>query len=172
MKRKEEMEKLTWTKSIFGSRLTIKQGSENIGNINWDNTLSSKAQAVINGKFFTLTREVFLSKIGVYDGNSQVLLGTVMVNIFNPHSDVLLNGKRFELEIKNFWQSRWSWKYNGKEIITFISHELLSKDKGDIEFDSCCNEEVEILILLGLFVRNQFVLLMILVGIILLVIIV
>ena len=100
----------------------------------------------------------FLSKIKIYDGNSQALLGTVMVNMFNPKSDVVINGKRFELEIKNFYQSRWSWKYNGEEIITFTSHEFITKDKGTIELATSCNEEVEILILLGLFVRNQFIL--------------
>ena len=85
-----------------------------------------------------------------------------MVNLFNPRSDVIINGKRFELEIQNFWQSRWSWKYNGSEIISFTSNKFITKDKGEIELSTTCNEEVEILILLGLFVRNQFVLFMLL----------
>lgn len=156
------MEKLRWSKDIFGSKLEISQGEEQVGRINWENMVSSKAQAMINGKFFTLNREFFLSKMEIYDGNSQSLLGTVMVNVFNPRSDVLINGKRFELEIKNFWQSKWSWKYNGQEIITFTSHEFITKDKGTIELTTSCNEEVEILILLGLFVRNQFILYMLL----------
>jgi hypothetical protein len=158
------MEKLRWSKDIFGSKLEIRQGAEQVGKINWENMISSKAQALINGKYFTLNREFFLSKMEIYDGNSQSLLGMVMVNIFNPRSDVVINGKRFELEIKNFWQSKWSWKYNGQEIITFTSHEFLTKDKGTIELATSCNEEVEILILLGLFVRNQFILAM-LIGI-------
>jgi hypothetical protein len=124
--------------------------------------VSANAQAIINGRLFTLNREFFLSKMEIYDGNSQSLLGGVMVNMFSPRSDVMLNGKRFELEIKNFYQSRWSWKYNGQEIITFTSHEFISKDKGTIELATTCNEEVEILILLGLFVRNQFILFMLL----------
>ncbi|HOI50531.1 MAG TPA: hypothetical protein PK167_14555, partial [Prolixibacteraceae bacterium] len=81
--------------------------------------LSSKAEAVFNGKTFFLKREFFLSKLEIYDGKDQSLLTSVMVNLFNPKSDVILNGKRFELEIKNFWQSRWSWKFNGAEIISF-----------------------------------------------------
>lgn len=156
------MEKLTWTKDIFGSKLEIKQGTNTVGKINWENMLSSKAQAMINGKHFTLNREFFLSKMEIYDGNSQSLLGMVMVNVFNPRSDVLINGKRFELEISNFWQSKWSWKYHGDEIITFTSHEFISKDKGTVELATSCNDEVEILILLGLFVRNQFILFMLL----------
>lgn len=152
------MEKLIWTKDIFGSKLEIKQGDEKIGKIDWDNMVSAKAQAMINGKLFTLNREFFLSKLEIYDGNDHSLLGMVMVNMFNPRSDIVINGKRFELEIKNFWQSRWSWKYNGSEIITFTSHEFITKDKGIIELATSCNEEVEILILLGLFVRNQFIL--------------
>jgi hypothetical protein len=156
------MEKLTWSKDIFGSKLEIRQGADSIGKINWENMVSSKAQAMINGKFFTLNREFFLSKMEIYDGNSQSLLGMVMVNIFNPRSDVVINGKRFELEISNFWQSRWSWKYNGEEIVTFTSHEFITKDKGTIELATSCSEEVEILILLGLFVRNQFILFMLL----------
>ena len=152
------MEKLYWTKDIFGSKLEIKQGNDHIGNIHWGNMLSSKAQAMINGKLFTLNREFFLSKLEIYDANDQSLLGMVMVNMFNPRSDVVINGKRFELEIQNFWQSRWSWKYNGAEIIVFTSHELITKDKGTIELATTCSEEVEILILLGLFVRNQFIL--------------
>ena len=156
------MEKLHWTKDIFGSKLEIRQGTEAIGKIKWDNMLSSKAQAVINGKLFILNREFFLSKLEIFDANDQSLLGTVMVNLFNPKSDVIINGKRFELEINNFWQSRWSWKYNGSEIISFTSNEFITKDKGDIELYTSCNDEVEILILLGLFVRNQFVLFMLL----------
>lgn len=156
------MEKLTWSKDIFGSKLTIKQGQEQVGNINWENMVGAKAQALINGKLFTLNREFFLSKLEIYDGNSQSLLGMVMVNLFNPRSDVVINGKRFELEIKNFWQSKWSWNYKGEELITFTSNEFITKDKGTIEMKTSCNEEIEILILLGLFVRNQFVLFMLL----------
>lgn len=156
------MEKLTWNKDIFGSKLVITQDAEQIGNINWENMLSSKAQAMINGKLFTLNREFFLSKLEIYDGNSQSLLGMVMINIFNPRSDVVLNGKRFELQISNFWQSRWSWKYKGSEIITFTSNEFITKDKGEIELFSSRTDEIEILILLGLFVRNQFILFMLL----------
>ncbi len=159
------MEKLTWSKDILGSKLVINQGTDEVGKIKWENMVSSKAQAMINGRYFTLNREFFLSKMEIYDGNSQSLLGMVMVNMFSPRSDVLINGKRFELEIKNFWQSRWSWKYNGEEIITFTSHEFMTKDKGTIELATTCNEEVEILILLGLFVRNQFIL-FILLGIV------
>ena len=68
------MEKLKWSKDIFGSKLEIVQGAEQIGKINWENMVSSKAQAMINGKHFTLNREFFLSKMEIYDGNSQSLL--------------------------------------------------------------------------------------------------
>lgn len=166
------MEKLKWTKAVFGSKLELRQGNERIGKIQWESMVSSKAQAMINGKLFTLNREFFLSKLEIYDANDQALLGTVMVNIFNPRSDVVLNGKRFELEIQNFWQSRWSWKYNGNEIITFTSNEFITKDKGEIELTTGLTEEIEILILLGLFVRNQFILFMLLILMVLLVIVV
>lgn len=166
------MEKLHWTKDVFGSKLELRQGTEQIGKIQWENMVSSKAQAMINGKLFILNREFFLSKLEIYDANDQSLLAMVMVNIFNPRSDVVVNGKRFELEIQNFWQSRWAWKYNGVEIISFTSNEFITKDKGEIELQTACNEEVEILILLGLFVRNQFVLFMLLIMLFLLVIIV
>ncbi|MFV0589896.1 MAG: hypothetical protein ACK5M7_00805 [Draconibacterium sp.] len=166
------MEKLSWTKDIFGSKLEIRQGKSKIGSINWDNMLSSQAQAMINGKLFTLNREFFLSKLEIYDSNSQALLGTIMINFFNTRSDVLINGKRFELEIKNFWQSRWSWKFNGNDIISYTSHEFVTKDKGTIELAAPINDEVEILILLGLFVRNQFILFMLLILLIVILIIV
>lgn len=157
------MEKLSWTKEIFGSKLEISQGNEKIGSINWESMVSSKAQALINGRLFTLNREFFLSKLEIYDSNSQALLGTIMINFFNTRSDILINGKRFELEIKNFWQSKWSWKFDGNDIITYTSHEFITKDKGTIELATPMNEEVEILILLGLFVRNQFILLILLI---------
>ncbi len=166
------MEKLSWTKDIFGSKLEIRQGASKIGSINWDNMLSSQAQAMINGKLFTLNREFFLSKLEIYDSNSQALLGTIMINFFNTRSDVLINGKRFELEIKNFWQSRWSWKFNGSDIISYTSHEFVTKDKGTIELATPINDEVEILILLGLFVRNQFILFMLLILLIVLIVII
>ncbi len=157
-----EMEKLQWTKDIFGSKLDIWQGNEEIGKINWENMVSSKAQAIINGRLFALNREFFLSKLEIFNANDHSLLGMVMINIFNPRSDVVINGKRFELEIQNFWQSRWSWKFNGEEIIVFTSNEFITKDKGTIELLSGFTDEVEILILLGLFVRNQFILFMLL----------
>jgi len=166
------MDKLQWTKEVFGSKLEIRRGTELIGNIRWGNMLSSKAQAMINGRLFALNREFFLSKLEIYDANDQSLLGMVMVNLFNPRTDVVINGKRFELEIQNFWQSRWSWKFNGAEIITYTSNEFLSKDKGEIEMYTTLTEEVEVLILLGLFVRNQFVLFMLLLLLVVLLVIV
>ena len=166
------MEKLSWTKEIFGSKLEISQGNEKIGSINWESMVSSKAQAIINGRLFTLNREFFLSKLEIYDSNSQSLLGTIMINFLNPRSDILINGKRFELEIKNFWQSKWSWKFDGNDIITYTSHEFITKDKGTIDLATPINDEVEILILLGLFVRNQFILLILLALLILLVIVI
>lgn len=165
------MEKLQWTKEIFGTRLELKRGSELVGNIQWDNLFGSRAQAVINGRVFVLNRTFFLSKLDIYDSGEQLLLGTVMVNLFNTKSDIVLNGKRFELEIKNFWQSRWSWKFNGNEIITFTSNEFILKDRGEIELCTTCNDEVDILLLLGLFVRNQFILFMLLIALVGLIII-
>jgi hypothetical protein len=166
------MEKLQWTKNVFGAKLEIRRRNELIGSIRWENMVSSKAQAMIAGRLFIMNREFFLSKLEIYDANDQSLLGMVMINIFNPRSDVVINGKRFELEIQNFWQSRWSWKFNGSEIITYTSNEFLSKDKGEIELFTTFNEEVEILILLGLFVRNQFVLFMLLLLLIVILIVV
>ncbi len=166
------MEKLSWTNDIFKSKLEIFQGTEKIGSIHWDSAFGSQAQAMINGKLFTLTREYFLSKLEIYDSNSQALLGTIMINFFNTRSDVLINGKRFELVIKNFWQSRWAWKFNGSEIIQYTSHEFITKDKGTIELSSPINDEVEVLILLGLFVRNQFIIFMLLIMLILVIVIV
>jgi hypothetical protein len=165
------MEKLFWLKEIFGSKLEILLGSEKIGSIQWQNMFNGKATAVFNGKSFILKREFFLSKLEIYDGKDESLLAGVMVNLFNPRSNVILNGKQFELEIKNFWQSRWSWKFNGNEIITFTSNEFITKEKGVIELFSACKEEAEILILLGLFVRNQFILIMLFLLVLLILII-
>lgn len=154
------MEKLVWIKEIFGSKLEILLGNERVGSIRWQNMFSGKASADFNGKSFFLKREVLSSKLEIYDSKGQSLLACVSVNLFNPRTDVIINGKRFELEIKNFWQSRWSWKFNGAEVIAFTSNEFITREKGDIELFSSCKEEVEIMILLGLFVRNQFVLIM------------
>ncbi len=156
------MDKLQWTKDIFGAKLEIMRGEELIGNIRWESMISSRAHAMINGRLFVLNREFFLSKLEIYDANDQSLLGSVMINLFNPRTDVVINGKRFELEIQNFWQSRWSWKFNGVEIITFTSNEFLLKDRGEIALYTTLSEEADILILLGLQIRNQFVLFMLL----------
>lgn len=166
------MKKLYWIKEIFGSKLELLSGSETIGTIRWQNMFSGKATAEINGRTFFLRRDFFISKLEIYDGKDQSLLAGVMVNLFNPRSDVVINGKRFELEIKNFWQSRWSWKFNGAEIISFVSNEFVAKEKGEIELFSSCNEEVEIMILLGLFVRNQFILVILFLALLLLILII
>lgn len=155
------MEKLLWSKGIFKNKLVIIRGNEQIGVIRWNNFLGSNAIATLNGRGFILNRDYFLSKLEIQDANNQAVLGSIMINMFNPRSDLVINRKRFELEIKNFWQSRWAWKFNGQEIITFHSYELLSKDRGEIGIYAANAEEVEILILLGLFVRNQLIIFMI-----------
>jgi len=165
------MKKLVWIKEIFGSRLEILSDNTVVGTIQWQNMFSGKAMAVFNGRTFYLKREFFLSKLEIYDGKDQSLLACVMVNLFNPKSEVIINGRRFELEIKNFWQSRWAWKFNGSEVISFVSNEFITKDKGEIDLYSSCNEEVEIMMLLGLFVRNQFILVILFMVVILLLII-
>ena len=156
------MEKLFWTKGVFKNKLVITRNQEQIGEIRWKNMVSPNAIATLKGHRFLLSRDFFLSKLEISDANNEALLASIMINLFNPKSDIVINGKRFELEIKNFWQSRWAWKFNGEEIITFQSNELLSKDKGSIEVFVASCEELEILILLGLFVRNQLVLFMLL----------
>ena len=126
---------------------------------------------MVNGRRFVLNREFFLSKLEIYDANNQALLGTIMVNLFNPKSEIIINGKRFELEVKNFWQSRWSWKFNGDELITYQSNEFISKDKGTIEVYTASTEEIEVLLLLGLFVRSQFILFMLMILVLFLIVI-
>jgi hypothetical protein len=165
------METYFWSKGVFKRNLEIFHGSERIGFIVWESPVGSKAHGMINGRHFILNREFFLSKLEIYDANNQALLGTILINLFNPQSDIVINGKRFELEVKNFWQSRWSWKFNGDELITYQSNEFLLKDKGSIEVFTASAEEIEILLLLGLFVRNQFVLFILLILILLLIVI-
>ncbi|HZL08761.1 MAG TPA: hypothetical protein VFC65_02100 [Prolixibacteraceae bacterium] len=162
------MERYDWSKGILKNQLQIMHGSEQIGSVVWESLVGSKAHGTINGRHFILNREFFLSKLEIFDANNQALLGTIMINLFNPKSDIIINGKRFELEVKNFWQSRWSWKFNGDELITYQSNEFLSKDKGTIEVYTACTEEIEILLLLGLFVRSQFILFMLMILILLL----
>ena len=159
------MERYIWSKGILKNQLEIMHGSEQIGSIVWESLVGSKAHGMINGRRFILNREFFLSKLEIFDASNQALLGTIMINLFNPKSDIIINGKRFELEVKNFWQSRWSWKFNGDELITYQSHEFLTKDKGTIEVFTASTEEIEILLLLGLFVRNQFILFMLMIFI-------
>jgi len=165
------MERYTWSKGILKNQLEITHGSEQIGSIVWESLVGSKAHGMIKGRRFILNREFFLSKLEIYDENNHAFLGTIMINLFNPKSEIIINGKRFELEVKNFWQSRWSWKFNGDELITYQSHEFLSKDRGTIEVFTACTEEIEILLLLGLFVRNQFILFMLMILILLLIVI-
>lgn len=165
------MERYFWSKGILKNQLEIFHGSERIGSIVWESLLGSKAHGMVNSRRFILNREFFLSKLEIYDANNQFLLGTIMINLFNPKSDIIINGKRFELEVKNLWQSRWSWKFNGVELMTYQSNEFLTKDKGTIEVFTACTEEIEILLLLGLFVRNQFILFMLLIFILVLIII-
>ena len=165
------MERYIWSKGLLKNQLEITHGSDLIGSIVWESLVGSKAHGRIKGRRFILNREFFLSKLEIYDANNQALLGTILVNLFNPKSDIIINGKRFELEVKNFWQSRWSWKFNGDELITYQSNEFLTKDKGIIEVYTACTEEIEILLLLGLFVRNQFILFMLIILILFLLVI-
>jgi hypothetical protein len=168
---KKVMERYIWSKGLLKNQLEITHGNDLIGSIVWESLVGSKAHGRIKGRRFILNREFFLSKLEIYDANNQALLGTILVNLFNPKSDIIINGKRFELEVKNFWQSRWTWKFNGDELITYQSNEFLTKDKGIIEVYTACTEEIEILLLLGLFVRNQFILFMLMILILFLLVI-
>lgn len=152
------MEKLGWYKEILGTRLFIVRGDETIGLFQWKNLFSGKATAEFRGKTFLITSDIIASRLEISDGKDQALLAKLSVNPFNPRSEIIVNGKRFELEMKNFWQSGWSWNFNGTPIISFTSNEFITRDKGDIELFTTCNDEVEILILMGLALRNQFVL--------------
>ena len=154
------MERLEWNKNIPGLALEITRGEETVGSIRWNHLFSNKARAGFRGKTFYLNKDLLSSKLEISDEKAS--LGRLTLSLFNPGSDVVINGKRFELEMKNFWQSRWAWKFNGTEIISFTSNEFLFKDKGSIELFSACNEEVEILILLGLVMRNQYLLIIVL----------
>jgi len=162
------MDRLVWSKGLLKSRLTIARNGEQIGVIDWNSFFSSDALATINGRRFLLSRDFFLSKLEISDATNQAPLATIMINLFSPKSDLVLNGKRFELEIKNFWQSRWAWKYNGQEIIVFQSHEFLTKDRGSVDIYMADTEELEVLILLGLFIRNQLVLFMLFIALVVL----
>lgn len=166
------MDRLIWSKGLLKNRLTIARGTERVGIIDWNSLLSNEALATLRGRRFLLSRDFFLSKLEIYDANNQALLATIMINLLDPKGDLILNGKRFELEIKNFWQSRWAWKFNGQEIIVFTSHELLTKDRGSIDVLVPDSDETEVLILLGLFVRNQLVLFMLLIFVLLLLVVV
>jgi hypothetical protein len=161
------MERLEWNKNIFGANLEITRGDEIVGSVQWQNMFSNKARAEFRGKTFFINRDLLFSRLEVFDGKAQALIGRLSLNPFHPRSDIIVNGKRFELEMKNFWQSRWVWKFNGDEIVTFTSNEFIIRDKGVIELYSACNEEVEILILLGLVLRNQFILVILLLLLIL-----
>lgn len=165
------MYKLEWNKNIFGANLEITRAGEPVGSIRWQNMISGKARAEFRGKTFFITRDIITSRLEIFDSKDNALLGRLSVNPFNPRSDLVVNGKRFELDIKNFWQSRWAWKFNGVEIVTFTSNEFIIRDKGEIELFSACNEEVEILILLGLVIRNQFILIILLLVLIVILII-
>ncbi len=149
------MEKLLWTKGILKNKLVITRGNEQIGVISWNTFLNSNAMATLNGRGFLLSRDFLLSKVEIQDANGYEVLGSIMMNMFSLRSDLIINRKRFELEIKNFWQSKWSWKFNGQEIITFQSRDLFSRAKGEIDVYTANTEETEILILLGLYMRSQ-----------------
>lgn len=151
------MEKLEWNKNILGTNLEILRGSERIGSISWPNLFSNKARAEFRGKTLFITRDLLTSRIEIFDGIDQSLLGRISLGFFSPKSDVVVNGKRFELEVKNFRQSKWAWKFNSSELISFSTSDFITREKGEIELFSACNEEVEILILLGLVLRNQLV---------------
>jgi hypothetical protein len=165
------MERYEWSKGILKNNLEIKQGNEQIGSVVWESLIGAKAVGIIRNHRFVLTRDFFLSRLQIYDDKTGALLGTIMVSLFNPRSEIVINGKRFELEVKNFWQSRWSWKFNGNELIAYQSNEFLVKDKGVIDVYTALTEEVEILFLLGLFVRNQFVLFMLMIFILFLIVV-
>ena len=164
--------KLFWTKNIFEKEMSITSEQSEIGKINWNSFLSYEAVATFQGHGFILNRNFFLFKSDVLDINTRAMLGSIMVSVFNPRSTVVINRKCFTLEISNFWQSRWAWKFNDQEIIVFHTNDLLMKNKGTIEVSASDCEELEILILMGLLVRNQFFFYIIIIAILLLIVVI
>ena len=162
--------KLFWTKNMLDKEMSITNEQSEIGKINWSNFLSSEAVATFQGHGFILNRNFFLLKSDVLDINTRAVLGSIVMSIFNPRNTVVINRKCFILEINNLWQSRWTWKFNDREIIVFQTHDFLMKNKGTIEVSASDCEELEILILLGLMVRNQFFFYIIIIALFLLLI--
>ena len=78
------MERYIWSKGLLKNQLEITHGSDLIGSIVWESLVGSKAHGRIKGRRFILNREFFLSKLEIYDANNQALLGTILVNLFNP----------------------------------------------------------------------------------------
>ena len=85
------MERYEWSKGILKNNLQIMHGSEQIGSVIWESLIGAKAHGMIKGRRFLLNREFFLSKLEIYDANNQALLGTIMINLFNPKSDIIIN---------------------------------------------------------------------------------
>lgn len=160
------MEQLMWKKDIFSSKLEIKQGTERIGKVDPGANRNSGARAIFNGRFFQLNRDFILARTNIFDSTGQTPLASLTLSLFETQNDVIINGKRFELEIKNIWQSEWVWKYNGQEIISYHSLSPFLNRKGSIELNTACTEEVEILVLLGLFARNQSIPIFLLIALI------
>ena len=155
----KQMEKLCWSRDRFkGNKLIITDRGETVGAIERGKLFYSEATAVLNGRRFFLKRDFLLFKFEIYDANNQTLLGTVILGPLNSRSELLLNGKRFVLEINNFQQTNWCWRFDGQRIITYKAPGLLSKARGEAELFIPETEELEILLLLGMFIRNQFIL--------------
>jgi hypothetical protein len=166
------METYTWSKGILKNQLELWHGTDSIGSIVSENMIGSRATGSINGRQFFLIRDFLRSKFEIYDANTSEFLGAITIGLLNPKGEIVLNGKQFELEIKNFWQSYWTWKFNGNELITYQSNEFFTKESGTVQIVTACTEEIEILLLLGLLVRNQLILFVLLLIILLLIVVI
>ncbi|MCL1821317.1 MAG: hypothetical protein FWG22_00670 [Prolixibacteraceae bacterium] len=149
------MENFTWSKDLVSPDYTINSGNEKMGFIRSEGLFGNRALAEFDGKSFLIRRDFFVSNLEIFDGKHEARLASLSSNFFTLRGELIINGKRFEIEAKNGLQSGWMWKFDGEEIITYNSDAKLSRQRGTIEVATVCNEEIEILILMGLYLHNH-----------------
>jgi hypothetical protein len=139
---------LTWKKGIFKRAHEFYDGDKLVGTMK-DRTWSQIVDASMNGKNYCfVTKGFFKRETSIVNPENDQVYGIITYKTWRRKATISYSNKEVFWEYENFWNTKWSiYDTNGTKV-----HYFGRNASGEIE----CNEQNDVLILAGMFIRNYY----------------
>ena len=153
--------KFIWKKELFSESYKIFNIEKQIGTL-INKTFSQTSHGEINGEKYSFkTIGLFNHYTQIIDIQNKIIIGEIKYSNWKNKATINVNGEKYEFKYDNIWNTKWS-IYNCDGIqITFNS----STATGQI----IAATDNPLLILIGLFISNYFILMSLVVVLIVLI---